>query len=443
MQANPVQDTAKLKRPLVYVAMSADILHPGHINIIEEARKRGTVVLGLLTDNAVASYKRVPLMTYEERKAVVEQIRGVERVIPQTTLDYVPNLEQLQPEFVVHGDDWKEGVQAQIRQRVIEALEGWGGELVEPSYTPGISSTRVQKTLVEIGTTPEIRRRQLKRLLAVKPLVRVIEAHNGLSGLVVEHTSVEGASGRSESFDGMWLSSLTDSTIKGRPDTEYVDLTSRMTTIQEILEVTTKPIIYDGDTGGMPDHFALKVKTLERLGVSAVVIEDKVGAKRNSLFGDEVDQTQDDPVAFAEKISMGKAAQATDDFQIYARIESLILGKGVADAFQRGEIYLEGGADGLLIHARDKDPTLLYEVLDKFRERTPLIVVPTGYSQVTENELTERGANVVIYANHLLRAAYPAMKSAASSILAHGRAYEADQTGLPISVALELIPGNR
>ena len=429
--------------PVVYVAMSADILHPGHINIINEARRLGSVVVGLLTDEAIASYKRVPLMTYPERKAVVEQIRGVDRVVPQTTLDYVPNLEDLKPDFVVHGDDWKEGVQAPVRQRVIETLEKWGGALVEPEYTPGISSTRIQKTLIEIGTTPEVRRRHLRRLLAVRPMVRIVEAHNGLSGLIVEHVSAPGPSGEEERFDGMWLSSLTDSTIKGRPDTEYVDLTSRMTTIQEILEVTTKPIIYDGDTGGMPDHFALKVKTLERLGVSAVVIEDKVGPKRNSLFGTEVEQTQDDPGAFAEKISMGKAAQATDDFQIYARIESLILGKGVEDAIRRGGIYLEGGADGLLVHAREKDPTQLYQVLAHFRGAAPLIVVPSGYSQITEQELSEHGANIVIYANHLLRAAYPAMLGAAESILRHGRAHEADQSGLPISAALELIPGNR
>ena len=429
--------------PTVYVAMSADILHPGHINIINEARELGSVIVGLLTDQAIASYKRVPLMTYDERRVVVEQIRGVDQVIPQATLDYVPNLEALKPDFVVHGDDWKEGVQAPVRQRVIDALAQWGGTLVEPIYTPGISSTRVQKTLIEIGTTPEIRRRYLKRLLAVRPLVRVLEAHNGLSGLIVEHASGIGPAGSSESFDAMWLSSLTDSTIKGRPDTEYVDLTSRMNTIQEILEVTTKPIIYDGDTGGLPDHFALKVKTLERLGVSAVVIEDKVGPKRNSLFGTEVDQTQDDQVAFAEKISMGKAAQATDDFQIYARIESLILGKGVDDAMSRGETYLQGGSDGLLIHARDRDPSSLYEVLNHFRGSTPLIVVPSGYSQVTEGELLANGASIVIYANHLLRAAYPAMLATAQSILGHGRAHEADQTGLPISAALELIPGNR
>ncbi len=430
-------------RPLVYVAMSADIMHPGHINIIEEARKLGSVTVGLLTDEAIASYKRLPLMSYEERKAVVEQLRGVDRVVPQNTLDYVPNLEKYRPDFVVHGDDWKEGVQAPVRQRVIDALERIGGQLVEPSYTPGISSTRVQETLKQIGTTPEIRRRQLRRQMAVRSPVRILEAHNGLSGLIVEHARTEGPDGRSVEYDGMWLSSLTDSTIKGRPDTEYVDMTSRMATVQEIFEITTKPVIYDGDTGGLPEHFAMKVKTLERLGISAVVIEDKVGAKKNSLFGTDVDQTQDDPVAFAEKISNGKAAQATDDFQIIARIESLVLGKEPADAMKRGEIYLEGGADGLLIHERASDPTHLFEVLAHFSGRTPLVVVPSGYPQVTEEELARAGATIVIYANHLLRSAYPAMVETANSILSHGRALEADQDLLPIGAALELIPGNR
>jgi phosphoenolpyruvate phosphomutase len=430
-------------RPLVYVAMSADIMHPGHVNIIEEARRLGSVTVGLLTDEAIASYKRLPLMTYEERKAVVEQLRGVDRVVPQETLDYVPNLERYRPDFVVHGDDWKEGVQAPVRQRVIETLERIGGRLVEPAYTPGISSTRVHETLKQIGTTPEIRRRQLKRQLAVRSPARFMEAHNGLSGLIVEHTSAEGPDGRVGEFDGMWLSSLTDSTVKGRPDTEYVDLTSRLNTLQEILEITTKPVIYDGDTGGLPEHFALRVKTLERLGVSAVVIEDKVGAKRNSLFGPGVEQTQDEPSAFAEKISLGKAAQATDDFQIVARIESLVLGKEPADAIRRGEVYLEAGADGLLIHEGSSDPANLFEVMGHFKGRAPIVVVPSAYPQVSESELAEAGARIVIYANHLLRSAYPAMVATAISILTYGRAWEVEQDCLPISAALELIPGNR
>lgn len=429
-------------RPLVYVAMSADIVHPGHLNILETAAELGRVVVGVLTDEAIASYKRLPLMTFAERSAVVAALRGVDDVVPQSTLDYSDNLRELRPNYVVHGDDWKTGVQAAVRQRVVDVLAEWGGELVEPTYTPGISSTRVHQSLLEVGTTPDIRRRLMGRLLAAKRLTRVMEAHNGLTGLIVEHTTAQ-VDGRDVGFDGMWLSSLTDSTVKGRPDTEYVDLTSRSATLQEILEVTTKPIVYDADTGGSTDHFQLKVKTLERLGVSAAVIEDKVGPKKNSLFGTEVEQTQDDPDAFAEKIIAGKEAQATEEFMIVARIESLILGKGTNDAIERAQIYAKAGADALLIHSRDKDTADLFTVLEELRGLAPLVVVPSSYSHVYEDDLAEAGASLVIYANHLLRAAYPAMVATAQSILEHGRAHEAEDTLLPISVALELIPGNR
>lgn len=428
--------------PIVYVAMSADIVHPGHINLLEEAAALGPVTVGLLTDAAIASYKRLPLMTYEERLAVVRQLRHVNRVVPQETLDYEPNLRALKPAYVVHGDDWREGVQAKVRQRVIEVLAEWGGELVEPAYTPGISSTRVHQALLEVGTTPDIRRRALRRLLATKDVTRVMEAHNGLTGLIVEHTAVD-VEDRRVGFDGMWLSSLTDSTAKGKPDTEYVDLTSRSATLQEILEVTTKPIVYDADTGGLIDHFQMKVRTLERLGVSAAVIEDKIGPKKNSLFGLEVEQTQDDPLAFAEKIRAGKDALATDEFMIVARIESLILGKGTQDALHRAEAYVDAGADALLIHSRDPDTSDLYEVLGKLRGSVPLVVVPSAFSHAYEHELAEAGASLVIYANHLLRAAYPAMVSTAESILLHGRAKEAEAALLPIGKALELIPGNK
>lgn len=426
----------------VYVAMSADIVHPGHINLLESALQLGPVTVGLLTDAAIASYKRLPLMTYDERRAVVEQLRQVTNVVPQETLDYEPNLRALKPRYVVHGDDWREGVQAKVRERVIEVLAEWGGELVEPAYTTGISSTRVHQALLEVGTTPDVRRRTLRRLLTVQPMTRILEAHNGLTGLIIEHTSVA-RSARQVGFDGMWLSSLTDSTVKGRPDTEYVDLTSRSATLQEILEITTKPIVYDADTGGLVDHFQLKVKTLERLGVSAAVIEDKIGPKKNSLFGTDVEQTQDAPAAFAEKIRAGKEAQATEEFMVIARIESLILGKGVDDTLERARIYTEAGADALLIHARDSDTSDLFKVLGELDSPVPLVVVPSGYSHVYEDELAEAGASLVIYANHLLRAAYPAMVATASSILEHGRAKEAEESLLPISNALELIPGNR
>jgi phosphoenolpyruvate mutase len=427
----------------VYVAMSADLIHPGHINIIKIARELGTVTVGLLTDEAIASYKRLPTMSYDERLAVVEALSGVHAVIAQATLDYVPNLLQLRPDFVVHGDDWRTGPQQQARLRVVDALSEWGGELVEPEYTPGISSTRLIDASREIGTTTEIRRRRLRRLLNAKPTVRVLEAHNGLTGLIAEHASAT-TDGKVEEFDAIWVSSLTDSTAKGRPDTEFVDLTSRTNTIDEILAVTTKPIILDGDSGGITEHFELQVRTLERLGVSAVIIEDKVGPKRNSLFGTEVHQTQDDPARFAEKITAGKRAQVTSDFAVIARIESLILDRGVDDALARAEHYVEAGADALMPHHKNSDPADLYEFAKRFRElggSIPLVAVPTGYSHVTETELRNAGFQIVIYANHLLRAAYPAMSRAARSILSHQRAQEADADIMPIREILTLIPG--
>ncbi|MEM7163960.1 MAG: phosphoenolpyruvate mutase [Planctomycetota bacterium] len=428
--------------PTVYVAMSADLLHPGHMNILKSARELGDVTVGLLTDEAIASYKRLPFLSYDQRKAVVADIRGVQRVIPQTTLDYVANLRELRPDFVVHGDDWREGVQSEVRMRVIETLREWGGQLVEPEYTQGISSTQLNTQLKEIGTTPEVRLKRLRRLLGAKPLVRALEAHNGLTGLIVENTRVP-KDGVPQEFDAIWLSSLTDSSAKGRPDTELVDLTSRTTTIQEILEVTTKPLIFDGDTGGITEHFCFMVKTLERLGVSAVIIEDKIGPKRNSLFGTEVVQTQDDKQHFAEKIRAGRAARVTEDFMVMARIESLILKQGVYDALSRAETYLEAGADGIMIHCKDHDPLELLEFArqyEAFETNVPLVVVPTAFNQIMEDALIDAGVNVVIYANHLLRAAYPAMVQTAETILRNGRALEADDLCMPIKEVLNLIP---
>jgi phosphoenolpyruvate phosphomutase len=431
--------------PTVYVAMSADLVHPGHMNIIKVARDLGEVTVGLLTDEAIAGYKRLPFLSFEQRKAVVEQIKGVVAVVPQETLDYVPNLKKLKPDFVVHGDDWKTGVQMETRRRVLEALEEWGGTLVEPPYTPGISSTQLNASLREIGTTPEVRMKRLRRLLAVKPLTRALEAHNGLTGLIVETTSIE-SDGVKKEFDALWVSSLTDSTAKGRPDIEYVSLTSRLATIEDILEVTTKPIIFDGDTGGITEHFVFTVKTLERLGVSAVIIEDKVGLKKNSLFGTDVEQMQDDKNAFAHKLSAGKAAQVTDDFMIIARIESLILKQGIYDALARASTYIEAGADAIMIHSKDEDPKEVLEFCSeyaRFKRRVPLVAVPTTYNHIKEEELEGAGIRLVIYANHLLRSAYPAMLATAKTILEHSRAKEAEDKLMPISDLLALIPGGK
>lgn len=429
----------------VYIGMSADLIHPGHLNIIRRGAELGEVTIGLLTDAAIASYKRVPYMTFEQRREVVEAIRHVARVVPQETLDYVENLRTYKPDYVVHGDDWRDGVQRDTRQRVVDALAEWGGELVEVPYTEGISSTQLQKALKEIGTTPDIRRASLRRLLKAKPIVRFGDIHNALSGLIIENTAVDGPDGRRE-FDGMWASSLTDSTAKGKPDIEAVDVSSRMITLNEVLEVTTKPIIYDGDTGGKTEHFIFTVKTLERLGVSAVIIEDKTGLKKNSLFGTDVEQTQDSIENFSEKIRAGKRAQATEEFMIIARLESLILGKGIDHAMERAEAFLEAGADGIMIHSRQKQPDEIFEFCARYNRlsnRKPLVAVPSSYNQVTEPELAANGVNVVIYANQLLRSAYPAMVNTAKSILTHQRSAEADAAMMPLSEILELIPGGK
>lgn len=429
----------------VYVGMSADLIHPGHLNIINEARKYGEVIVGVLTDEAIASYKRLPFLDFEQRKVIVENIKGVSLVVPQNTLDYVPNLREIKPDFVVHGDDWRTGVQKETRQRVIDALAEWGGELIEPKYTPDISSTKLNQAMKEIGTTPGIRLRRLRRLLAAKELVTILEAHNGLTGLIVENIQIKKGGGIKE-FDGIWLSSLTDSTAKGKPDIGFVDLTSRMNTLTDILEVTTKPIVYDGDSGGLTEHFEFMVRTLEREGVSAVIIEDKVGLKKNSLFGTDVEQTQDTIENFSDKITRGKHARVTEDFMIIARVESLILKKGMEDALKRAEAYIKAGADGIMIHSKEKTPDEILAFCEKYRQfeqKVPLVVVPSTYNSITEDELKRAGARVVIYANQLIRSAYPAMVETAKSLLENERALECSRLCMPIKEILTLIPGGK
>ena len=428
----------------VYVGMSADLIHHGHLNIIAEARKLGEVTVGLLTDKAIANYKRVPLLPYDHRRLLIENIKGVANVVPQETLDYVPNLRRLRPDYVVHGNDWQRGVQKETRRRVIEVLTEWGGQLVEPEYTRDVSSTELIEAVLQRGTTPEHRMQKLRRLLEVKPIVRVLEVHNGLSSLIAEKARVADGDQIRE-FDAMWSSSLTDSAAKGKPDIQAVDVTSRVNTIDQIFEVTTKPMIVDGDSGGLTEHFRFTVRTLERLGVSAVIIEDKVGPKRNSLFGTAVEQVQDDIAGFSDKITEGKKAQVTDAFMIIARIESLILKRGLDDAMERACAYIDAGADGIMIHSNARDPAEIFAFCERYERqanRVPLVAVPTTYNSVTESELVSHGVNMVIYANHLLRSAYPAMARAAESILAHQSAHAADELCMPIDEVLSLIPGS-
>ncbi len=435
-----------MSEKLVYVGMSADIIHPGHLNIINEASKLGKVVVGVLTDAAIASYKRLPYLSYEQRSLVISNLKGVSMVIPQETLDYRPNLRKLKPDYVVHGDDWKEGVQRKTRQDIIECLSEWGGQVKDVPYTKGISSTMLNERLKEIGTTPDIRLKRLRRLIDAKKIVRILESHSGLTGLIIENTSIQ-KNGVKIEFDGMWASSLTDSTSKGKPDIEAVDLTTRLHGLNDALEVTTKPIIFDGDTGGKIEHFPFMVRTLERLGISAVIIEDKIGLKQNSLFGTDAIQLQDSIEGFSNKIKAGKSAQITNDFMIIARVESLIAGKKVADALERAHAYVNAGADGIMIHSKNKDGLEIKEFCLKFRDndtRTPIVVVPTTYNQFTEDELSEWGINVVIYANHMLRSAYPSMVKCAQSILENSRSLEAsNEYCMPIKEILTLIKGTK
>ena len=430
----------------VYLGMIADIMHPGLINIINEGAKYGEVIVGLFTDRAIATHKRLPYLSYEQRKNVVENIRGVSRVVPQDEWSYIPNLKKIKPDYIIHGDDWCEGPSQHLRDEVYQLMKEQGGQVIEIPYTKGITSSGLANELNKIGTTPDLRRKTLRRLLAAKPIVRILESHCGLTGLIIEHTSAQVGDARRE-FDGMWASSLTDSTSKGKPDIEAVDLTTRLHDLNDTLECTTKPIIFDGDTGGKVEHFGFMVRTLERLGVSAVIVEDKVGLKQNSLFGTDAVQTQDTIEGFCTKIHAGKQAQITDDFMIIARIESLIAGKPVEDALERAYAYVNAGADGIMIHSRNKDGKDIHEFCKRFREKdshTPIVVVPTTFNHITEDEFAEWGVNIVIYANHMLRSAYPAMVNCAKSILEHGRCQEASADYcMPIKEILTLIPGTK
>ena len=424
-----------------YTVFCTDIIHDGHRNIIEQARKLGRVVVGALSDRALIRYNKFPTISMEERIKLYQSLDGVDEVIVQDSIMYDEVIQRLRPDYVVHGDNWKEGPESAIRNNVVSLLQRFGGELIEVSYTYNPTVKKIDQQLKEKLAMPEYRRKRLRQLIEMTPVVKVMEAHSGLTGLIVEKTVVENE-GRLDQFDAMWVSSLCDSTAKGKPDIELVDVSSRLRTIDDIMEVTTKPIILDGDTGGLTEHFVYNVRTLERMGVSAVIIEDKTGLKKNSLFGTEVEQTQADVEEFCAKITAGKQAQLTDDFMIIARIESLILEKGMEDALNRAFAYVKAGADGIMIHSRKKDPAEILEFCDKFREKdsqTPIVVVPSSFNSITEMELCKHGVNIVIYANQLTRAAFPAMQQVAMDILKYHRAKEVDDRLMPIKQIITLI----
>ncbi len=432
----------KINNRKVYMCFSTDIIHSGHIAIIHKAKKLGKLIIGVLSDEAVIGYKRFPLIPFAERKSIFENIAGVYKVVEQKTLSYKENLEKYNPDFVVHGDDWISGIQKPIRDEVVSILATYGGRLVEFPYLKEEKYIELEKRARAELSTPDIRRGRLKKVLAMKGIAIAMEAHSGLTGLIVEDTIVQ-ENGGTRQFDAMWISSLCDSTAKGKPDIELVDMTSRFRTIDDICEVTTKPIIFDGDTGGLTEHFVYTVRTLERMGVSMVIIEDKTGLKKNSLFGTEVKQTQASIPEFCEKIRAGKKAQRTKEFMICARIESLILDRGLDDALERAFAFTSAGADAIMIHSRKKDPSEIFDFVERFRAKnktTPIVVVPTSFNTVTEEEFIKRGVNIIIYANQLTRTGFPAMKHAAEVILKNHRGKECDDICMPFKEIISLIP---
>ena len=430
----------KIKKK-VYVGLSVDIIHEGHINILKTAYSYGDVIVGLLTDDAIASYKNIPYLDYKRRKIIVQNIKYVKKVIPQNTLDYVKNLELIKPDYVVHGDDWKKGIQRNTRSRVIKTLKKWSGKLIEPKYTKDISSSIIRNKILEIGATPINRISRLKRLMLSKNIVRILESHNSLTGLIIENLKIMKKNINVE-FDGMWSSSLTDSATKGKPDNSSVDFSSRISSLNDMMDVTTKPLVFDADNGGQLEHLPFLVRSLERSGVSAIIMEDKVGLKKNSLFKNQADTKQDKPELFSKKIKKICNARQSNEFMVIARIESFIVGKGLNDALKRAEIYSKAGADAILIHSKEKTPKEIFSFAKEFKKSKnfiPLVSVPSTYSRVYEKDLIKNGFKLVIYANQLLRAAYPAMQHTAKTILEKGRAFEADKKIIPIKEIINLV----
>ena len=425
----------------VYTCFCTDVVHEGHQNLINKAREYGEVTVGVLSERAMIRYDRFPTISEEERVAMIKAMPGVSAVVIQDSIKYDKIFEMLRPDYIVHGDNWKSGPLSFMRENVLQNIGKYGGELIEVPYTYNPNVKKIDARRNDRLAMPDFRRARLKRLLQITPLVKIMEVHSGLTGLIVEKTVTMTDEGLDQ-FDGMWMSSLCDSTDRGKPDIELVDLTERMHTIDQIMDVTTKPIIVDGDTGGMTEHFVYNVRSLERMGVSAVIIEDKTGLKKNSLFGTEVEQTQDTIENFCEKIRAGEATKRTDDFMIIARCESLILDKGQEDALKRCRAYVEAGVDGIMIHSRRRDPQEIFDFCDEFRrtdKTTPLIVVPTSFCQCTTEELAEHGINIVIYANQMMRAAFPAMQNVAETILKNHRSEEVEKELMPFKDIIRLI----
>ena len=435
-----------MKTKNIYIGLSLDIIHHGHINLINKAKNIGNLTVGLFTDKAIASHKRLPLLKYEDRKKILENIKGVYKVVPQNEWNYSSNILKYKPDIMVHGDDWKLSEEGnKLREDALKALKKIKATLIEIPYTKNVSSEILQSKMFQQGLIQSTRQNYLKRLIELKDICRILETHSPLSAIIAEKTNYINKNGKKIEFDGFWSSSLTDSTLKGKPDIEVLDFNQRLSNINDIFDVTTKPLIMDIDTGGKIEHLEINIKTLERSGVSAAIMEDKKGLKKNSLFGEEVKQEQESIKEFSKKIALGKKA-TNKDLMLIARVESLILNKPISDAIKRASSYIDSGADGIMIHSRAKTPKEIFEFSKKFKKiypNIPLVAVPSSYNKVKENQLIDNGFNIVIYANHMLRASYPSMRKVALEILKNKRSYESDNSLLSIKDILELIPGTK
>jgi phosphoenolpyruvate phosphomutase / 2-hydroxyethylphosphonate cytidylyltransferase len=430
-----------MKNKIVYVPLAVDLLHSAHIAILKKAKTYGKVIVGLMTDKAISEYKKLPILDYNERFEILSGIKFIDKIVEQKNWDYSENIKKYKPDYFIHGDDWKSGIQKNQRKRVIQSLKKNKGKLIEVPFTKNISSSEIKNKIVKFGITPDNRVSRLKRLMDTNKIVKILESHNSLTGLIIENLKISKGNSFSE-FDGMWSSSLTDSATKGKPDNSSVDFSSRLAALNEMMEVTTKLLVFDADNGGQLEHLRFLLRSLERAGASAIIMEDKIGLKKNSLFKNQSDAQQDKPELFAKKIKLICNSRKNKDFMVIARIESFILGKGLKDALKRAEVYSKAGADAILIHSKEKTPAEIFSFAKEFKKSKnfiPLVSVPSTYSKVYEKDLIKNGFKLVIYANQLLRAAYPAMQNVAKKILENNRAYEIENKIIPIKEIINLI----
>ena len=432
-----------MKNKTVYVPLAVDLLHSVHISILKKAKRYGKVIVGLMTDKAISEYKQLPILDYNERFKILSGVKFIDEIVEQKNWDYSENIKKYKPDYFIHGDDWKKGIQKNQRKKVIKTLKRYRGKLIEISFSKNISSSEIKEKIINYVSNSNNKVSRLKQMMKAKNLVKILESHNSLTGLIIENLKIKKKKINVE-FDGMWSSSLTDSATKGLPDNSSLSFSARISSLNDMMDVTTKPLVFDADNGGQLEHLPYLVRSLERSGVSAIIMEDKVGLKKNSLFKNQSGTKQDKPEHFAKKIKIISNSRKNKDFMVIARIESFILGKGLKDALKRAEIYSKAGANAILIHSKETTPKEIFSFAREFRKSKnfiPLVSVPSTYSKTYEKDLIKNGFKLVIYANQLLRAAYPAMLNTAKDILVNSRSFDAEKSNkiIPISEIISLV----